>query len=197
MCDSDSLALDKWSNLSHKRYVEEAAKYSKPGSVAQKKAFFEDYYKKKALLAQENAAAAAAALATSTQNEQSSLCNIGDSRLTGTKDEAVSVNEIHNKGIASDVSCDEASAADSPVLENPEQEVFPEHSFTEAIESNKIEPPNVCQPEIPKADPELSTATTELSEDSQMEKPLLKVSYMLFFFIIFCSDKSNCVSTNY
>ncbi|XP_060194601.1 protein WVD2-like 7 isoform X2 [Lycium barbarum] len=43
---TESLAWDKWSTFSHKRYVEEAERYAQPGSVAQKKAFFEAHYKK-------------------------------------------------------------------------------------------------------------------------------------------------------
>lgn len=60
---SESLAWEKWSSFSHNRYVEEAERYSKPGSVAQKKAFFEAHYKKlaaqkaAALLEQQNNAA--------------------------------------------------------------------------------------------------------------------------------------------
>ncbi|XP_019426644.1 PREDICTED: protein WVD2-like 7 isoform X2 [Lupinus angustifolius] len=52
---SESLAWEKWSSFSHNRYVEEAERYAKPGSVAQKKAFFEAHYKK---LAAQKAAAA-------------------------------------------------------------------------------------------------------------------------------------------
>ncbi|KAF5958586.1 hypothetical protein HYC85_005811 [Camellia sinensis] len=61
---SESLSWEKWSTFSHKRYVEEAERYAQPGSVAQKKAFFEAHYKsiaaKKAaaLLEQANANAA-------------------------------------------------------------------------------------------------------------------------------------------
>ncbi|XP_024185117.1 protein WVD2-like 7 isoform X1 [Rosa chinensis] len=60
---TDSLAWEKWSSFSHNRYVEEAERYAQPGSVAQKKAFFEAHYKKvaaqraAALLEQANAAA--------------------------------------------------------------------------------------------------------------------------------------------
>ncbi|MCD7467019.1 hypothetical protein HAX54_004190 [Datura stramonium] len=43
---TESLAWEKWSSFSHKRYVEEAERYAQPGSVAQKKAFFEAHYKK-------------------------------------------------------------------------------------------------------------------------------------------------------
>nr|GMC67197.1 protein WVD2-like 7 isoform X1 [Ipomoea batatas] len=43
---SESLAWEKWSTFSHNKYVEEAERYAKPGSVAQKKAFFEAHYKR-------------------------------------------------------------------------------------------------------------------------------------------------------
>ncbi|KAK4774573.1 hypothetical protein SAY86_009508 [Trapa natans] len=45
---SESLSWEKWSTFSQKRYVEEAERYSQPGSVAEKKAFFEARYKKMA-----------------------------------------------------------------------------------------------------------------------------------------------------
>ncbi|KAI9076038.1 hypothetical protein K1719_041972, partial [Acacia pycnantha] len=51
---TESLAWEKWSSFSHNRYVEEAERYSRPGSVAEKKAFFEAHYKK---LAAQKAAA--------------------------------------------------------------------------------------------------------------------------------------------
>nr|KAJ0210951.1 hypothetical protein LSAT_V11C400227770 [Lactuca sativa] len=62
---SESLAWEKWSTFSHKRYVEEAKSYAQPGSVAQKKAFFEAHYKK---VAAQKAAAAAAALLEQEKN---------------------------------------------------------------------------------------------------------------------------------
>lgn len=45
---SEGLDWERWSAFSHNRYVEEAEKYSKPGSVAAKKAYFEAHYKRKA-----------------------------------------------------------------------------------------------------------------------------------------------------
>ncbi|CAN1152962.1 Protein WVD2-like 7 [Linum perenne] len=47
---SESLAWEKWSTFSHNRYLEEVEQFSKPGSVAAKKAFFEAHYKKRAEL---------------------------------------------------------------------------------------------------------------------------------------------------
>ncbi|CAN8253757.1 unnamed protein product [Cochlearia groenlandica] len=43
---TENLEWGKWSSFPHKNYVEEAEKSSRPGSVAQKKAFFEAHYKR-------------------------------------------------------------------------------------------------------------------------------------------------------
>ncbi|CAJ1853139.1 unnamed protein product [Sphenostylis stenocarpa] len=45
---TENLNWEKWSAFTHNRYVEEAERYSKPGSVAAKKAYFEAHYKRKA-----------------------------------------------------------------------------------------------------------------------------------------------------
>lgn len=44
--ESDSLSWEKWSSFSSNKYLEEVEKFSAPGSVAQKKAYFEAHYKK-------------------------------------------------------------------------------------------------------------------------------------------------------
>ncbi|KAK9741227.1 hypothetical protein RND81_03G090500 [Saponaria officinalis] len=64
---SDNLEWEKWSSFSsnRNRYVEEAEKYSKPGSVAQKKAYFEAHFKRMAALK-------AAALLEQTNSAQNS-----------------------------------------------------------------------------------------------------------------------------
>ncbi|KAE8688299.1 putative Formin-like protein 8 [Hibiscus syriacus] len=56
--ENDSLSWEKWSTFSPNKYLEEVEKCATPGSVAQKKAYFEEHYKKIAarkaeLLAQE------------------------------------------------------------------------------------------------------------------------------------------------
>ncbi|KAK4358318.1 hypothetical protein RND71_023928 [Anisodus tanguticus] len=59
---SESLAWEKWSSFTHNRYLEEVEKYARPGSVAEKKAYFEAQHKRAAakkaaaLLEQQNAA---------------------------------------------------------------------------------------------------------------------------------------------
>ncbi|XP_057791686.1 protein WVD2-like 7 [Salvia miltiorrhiza] len=64
---SEPLSWEKWSTFSHKKYVEEAARYAQPGSVAEKKAFFEAHYKK--LAAQKAAAEAEAAALLEQEND--------------------------------------------------------------------------------------------------------------------------------
>lgn len=50
--ETESLSWERKSSFSHNRYLEEVEKYSKPGSVTEKKAYFEAHFKKKALLRQ-------------------------------------------------------------------------------------------------------------------------------------------------
>ncbi|KAK3013137.1 hypothetical protein RJ639_008560 [Escallonia herrerae] len=60
---TEPLDWEKWSSFNHNRYLEEVEKYSKPGSVAAKKAYFEAHYKRiaakkaAALLGEDNEAA--------------------------------------------------------------------------------------------------------------------------------------------
>ncbi|KAL8130716.1 hypothetical protein V2J09_019871 [Rumex salicifolius] len=53
---SESLSWEKWSTFNRNRYVEEAEKYSRPGSVKQKKAFLEAHFKKMTTLSDAPAA---------------------------------------------------------------------------------------------------------------------------------------------
>ncbi|CAI9756347.1 unnamed protein product [Fraxinus pennsylvanica] len=54
---SEQLDWEKWSTFTHNRYLEDVEKYSRPGSVAEKKAFFEAHYRRRnaALVEQQNA----------------------------------------------------------------------------------------------------------------------------------------------
>ncbi|PON95257.1 TPX2, C-terminal [Trema orientale] len=99
---SESLAWEKWSTFSHNRYVEEAERFSRPGSVAQKKAFFEAHYKN---LAARKAAAAALleqANAASENNapepEPESVITTQDSETTVSNSEVV-VDEVGQQNL--------------------------------------------------------------------------------------------------
>ncbi|XP_024995644.1 protein WVD2-like 7 [Cynara cardunculus var. scolymus] len=50
--ESESLSWERRSIFSHNRYLEEVEKYSKPGTVTEKKAYFEAHFRRKALLKQ-------------------------------------------------------------------------------------------------------------------------------------------------
>lgn len=47
--EAESLSWEKKSSFSHNRYLEEVEKYSTPGSVTEKKAYFEAHFKRTAL----------------------------------------------------------------------------------------------------------------------------------------------------
>ncbi|XP_002526016.2 protein WVD2-like 7 [Ricinus communis] len=47
--ESENLSWERRSSFSHNRYLEEVEKYSKPGSVTEKKAYFEAHFKKKGM----------------------------------------------------------------------------------------------------------------------------------------------------
>ncbi|CAJ2666068.1 unnamed protein product [Trifolium pratense] len=92
---TESLAWEKWSSFSHNRYVEEAERFSKPGSVAQKKAFFEAHYKK---LAAQKAAAAAL---LEEQNNAAAQNNVIDNNEIFKEEEDAKV-----LSLVSETSCD-------------------------------------------------------------------------------------------
>ncbi|KAF7133397.1 hypothetical protein RHSIM_Rhsim09G0097700 [Rhododendron simsii] len=50
--EAEPLSWERRSSFSHNRYLEEVEKYSKPGSVTEKKAYFEAHFRRKALLSQ-------------------------------------------------------------------------------------------------------------------------------------------------
>ncbi|KAF8083524.1 hypothetical protein N665_0768s0011, partial [Sinapis alba] len=79
---TENLDWGKWSSFSHKKYVDEAEKYSQPGSVAQKKAFFDAHYKKIA-----EAKKAKAASDDSKQEQPESVAVLLNTLETLTKDE--------------------------------------------------------------------------------------------------------------
>lgn len=117
---NEPLSWDKWSTFPHKKYVEEAASYAQPGSVAEKKAFFEAHYKK--IAAQKAAAEAAALLEKENHaNAERVVDNADDDTHTNV---LVTVNEDLDKRVS--VSLSENLDADSglegsgtPQMERP------------------------------------------------------------------------------
>ncbi|CAL5185704.1 unnamed protein product [Lathyrus oleraceus] len=115
---TETLAWEKWSSFTQNRYVEEAEMYSKPGSVAQKKAFFEAHYKK--LAAQK----AAAALLEQEANNAAAQNNVTEKQENDEKIDESPKFEIVFK-----------EEQDTKVLSNDVKE----EQYTKVCESNKLE----------------------------------------------------------
>ncbi|CAG7906605.1 protein WVD2-like 7 [Brassica rapa] len=82
---TENLEWGKWSSFSHKKYVDEAEKYSQPGSVAQKKAFFDAHYKK---IAESKKAKTSLDESKQQQQQPESVAVLLNTLETLTKDEA-------------------------------------------------------------------------------------------------------------
>ncbi|KAH9622385.1 hypothetical protein KSS87_012783 [Heliosperma pusillum] len=112
---SDNLEWEKWSsfNNNRNRYVQEAEKYSRPGSVAQKKAYFEAHFKRMAALK-------AAALLEQTNSLQSSSpeknkgqgidCSMGSIQSIGIDVQMESNNYKHDQNVEKHCEHEEAKA---------------------------------------------------------------------------------------
>lgn len=193
---SDSLSWEKWSSFSHNRYVEEAEKFSRPGSVAQKKAFFEAHYrnlaarKAAALLEQANAEANNV---QEPENEggipdkttQDSLTVATNSQEAGDRE------EVHVQQVNSEASF---VADDNTRTSNVDMERF-ESSNVEEVEpsaENEILVQNCVKIEtlnqIVKVDNKEEVKEMELSVSKQMEKPLLKVMTSCRQLYFLCSN---------
>lgn len=116
---SESLAWEKWSSFSHNRYLEEAEKFSKPGSVAQKKAYFEAHYKRIA------AAKKAAALLEEANAAVNDVIQLS------------STNEVHN---ASSVDSESINANIDVAIDRPEEIEVPNTDLVSSVDTNGCNP---------------------------------------------------------
>lgn len=117
---SESLSWEKWSSFTQNRYLEEVEKYAKPGSVAEKKAYFEARYKKKAA---QKAAAAAASL----EQQNGAVNDIPESSLENVIEERVQGEYNENPSSDLSLSVDECSTdkyAQRPEDYNKESDQF-------------------------------------------------------------------------
>ncbi|KAJ4766274.1 TPX2 (targeting protein for Xklp2) protein family [Rhynchospora pubera] len=80
---TESLDWGRWSSFNQRKYIEEAERYSQPGSVAQKKALFEARYKKAAHLRRSVACMEYTALSPFNEESEVDCCSKGDSVSRG------------------------------------------------------------------------------------------------------------------
>ncbi|XP_016464418.1 uncharacterized protein LOC107787378 isoform X1 [Nicotiana tabacum] len=154
---NESLAWEKWSSFTHNRYQEEVEKYSRPGSVAEKKAYFEAQFKRAAakkaaaLLEQQNAA-----VGVSTDLNVTNQINVHstvDSELTGT---------------SSYVGADEAQREEGDVTNQPIDDSPMKFEFTENGSYGVTEEAQGGEDHLNVTNPNLDHCTTcsELPENS-------------------------------
>ncbi|CAK9180460.1 unnamed protein product [Ilex paraguariensis] len=175
---SESLAWEKWSTFSHNRYVEEAERYAQPGSVAQKKAFFEAHYKR--------IAAKKAAALLEEQNAVSN--NIGAEIEGGVRDSTT--HDSQTVDLNSQVAVDEHEAAKTQVTEvefTGKADVYDSNVVLVEPENGKMEGAdlvttnedlgaNPTKDELYNQLENQKMGSGELIGTPQMEKPLLKSS---------------------
>ncbi|XP_065857591.1 protein WVD2-like 7 [Euphorbia lathyris] len=155
---SDSLDWDKWSSFSHNRYVEEAERFSRPGSVAQKKAFFEAHYKNLA------ARKAAALLEQAAKNDPQPA-----QQEVGAQDSGILLTNSESKGMNTEERfvCYDGGEKQELVSKIQEEEVVVLSNKNEMV-ADKVE----CSGQLDIADKK--NLKEEISAAKLMEKPLLK-----------------------
>ncbi|KAH9743769.1 TPX2 (Targeting protein for Xklp2) protein family [Citrus sinensis] len=162
---SESLAWEKWSSFSsHNKYVEEAERYSRPGSVAQKKAFFEAHYKE--LAARKKAAALLEQAQDASNNNLA-----GESQPEG---EVQNVTAQDSQLIA----VEEQEAATISVHESESNNVLGQRSADVVKETENCEKTeSINQLErVVVVDSKREAKDSKLSGTNQMQKPRLKSS---------------------
>lgn len=164
---TENLSWERWSTFSHKKYVEEAERYARPGSVAQKKAFFEAHYKRiaaqraaAALLEQENAAMAKTEQVVDNNNdddhEEGGIFLSPHSGLVDLGSGNVKIHDV--KGGDRERVITETGAERG-------NEVFKES----LVKNSSVK-------RVDDVENRGAVSASESSETSQMEKPLLKVA---------------------
>ncbi|KAL0385416.1 UNVERIFIED_CONTAM: protein WVD2-like 7 [Sesamum radiatum] len=155
---SESLDWEKWSAFTHNRYLEEAEKYSKPGSVAEKKAYFEAHFKRRraAKLLEQQIAAASVLPTTSTVEDNSSF----DSDLAPR--DGSSVNENIKEGEV------QTREPDFPVPQNGSYAASTERTLEDAQPGVDE---NIKEGEVQISQPDLSVAQSG-SHTASIEKTL-------------------------
>lgn len=167
--ENDSLSWEKWSAFSPNKYLEEVEKCATPGSVAQKKAYFEAHYKKIAarkaeLLEQEKQAQNDPMRPVDDENDPNGRDLI---RNTSSKNAQLDVSEEQNSAV------EEVNQEPSLSIIDPKPEVvISEECQSSLVERDEELDRRVASPELGKAeeDPALVKEVEAIAIDSQPGK---------------------------
>lgn len=164
--ENDSLSWEKWSAFSPNKYLEEVEKCATPGSVAQKKAYFEAHYKKIAarkaeLLEQEKQAQNDPMRSMDDENDPNGRDLI---RNTSSKNAQLDVSEEQNSAVEEVNQEPGLSIVDLKV-----EVVISEECQSSLVERDEELDRRVASPELGKAeeDPALVKEVEAIAIDSQ------------------------------
>lgn len=96
---SESLAWEKFSTFSHNRYLEEAEKFVKPGTVAEKKSFFEAHFKKRAAMREATSAGEAKPAASVAFQMRTTNTILNDSSKTASANANMAIAEKQDTNV--------------------------------------------------------------------------------------------------
>ncbi|KAK9052214.1 hypothetical protein SSX86_028842 [Deinandra increscens subsp. villosa] len=153
--ESESLSWERRSVFPHNRYLEEVEKYSKPGSVTEKKAYFEAEFRRKALLKQRSSecqdGGESPTVSNSDPHDFEEYGNFNEGSCTSNPSECNTETEIrhHEKG---DVACFDGRTPDprynedttSQHQESQNHELNPVTTEDELGETHRSENDNVA-----------------------------------------------------
>ncbi|KAH7681491.1 TPX2 C-terminal protein [Dioscorea alata] len=127
---SESLDWGRWSSFRHNRHLEEVERYARPGSVAQKKAFFEAHYKKMAALKKAGSLEESVDVISDNQEESVDMTAGSTDEVTGNKCEELKVMPNDERPNLADENG--GLEGDHEVDENQSPEEKEDFSFTES-----------------------------------------------------------------
>lgn len=178
--ENDSLSWEKWSAFSPNKYLEEVEKCATPGSVAQKKAYFEAHYKRIAarkaeeLLEQENQMHDDEPLKSDDQNNGDQICCGTDNGI----DIDIATSQTNAQGNSQEPNLENGISC-TPVedLKEDDEDVYTIECQTSSIEEREIEEtdsgvvspktPNLNRPEELVLVKEVETITADTQETIQ------------------------------
>ncbi|KAL8196411.1 hypothetical protein R6Q57_024706 [Mikania cordata] len=145
--ESESLSWERRSIFPHNRYLEEVEKYSKPGSVTEKKAYFEAEFRRKALLKQRSSECQDGGESPTVTNSEmyafEDYGNFNDGPCGSNASKRNTETEIpgHEKG---DIACFDESTSDIVYDEDTTSQHLESQSQNELGETHQSENENVA-----------------------------------------------------
>ncbi|KAH7858636.1 hypothetical protein Vadar_026139 [Vaccinium darrowii] len=135
--ENDSLSWEKWSSFSPNKYLEEVEKCSTPGSVAQKKAYFEAHYKK--IAARKAAEQLEQEKQMETNDGQNGEENVGNTSLTDSTLGSASTGQISTEAELNDLIGVSGSSRSDESNENASISIECQSSSVDGVKDDEMD----------------------------------------------------------